>query len=339
MKNTLIFALLFVNFFVFCKEGFFLQNRTGVLIKIDMESASKKNMPAQKGPTIEDLLKDISIKDFEETYLNKIKNQVDKDFILSVYGKDEEKYYIKNNFILDKLSFIVVKKNIISNLNDKEKKVFEKNYKLDKQKKFYVINSSLSDEQKLAISNQVIPYLIRVVFLEYNRENEMQTGFNNPGSPMPHKFPRVFDASSKGYFDIHFVLGYRFEDPNDPNINFTFGAGLNLTNIIMPSLELSFKHNFHLSGYAFEPYIGGVIYGGWMDGFPIGFSFMGGADLFPMDKDGNRNFYVLGEARLGIVLYSQIYFDTGKNTEGIWKKLSILAEGGIYLGAGYRFDR
>ena len=106
----------------------------------------------------------------------------------------------------------------------------------------------------------------------------------------------------------------------------------------MPSLEILVKYNFYIDDYPFEPYIGGVLYGGFLDGFPIGLNLIGGCDVFPMfyeDRDDNKKFYLSGELKVGAVLYAPIYYDTGLNTEGIWKKLSLLAEGGFYLGYGY----
>lgn len=186
---------------------------------------------------------------------------------------------------------------------------------------------------------------IRNILMYYNKDNEMLTGLDQHGTPMPHNFPRVFEAKTKANFDIHFAWGVKFDNfytAEDVKLGRMFlGFSVNLTNFTMPSLEIMVKYNFYLPDYPVEPYIGGLIYGGFMDGFPIGFSALGGADIFPFhyeDRVDNRNFFLSGELRVGTVLFAPIYFDTGENTEGIWKKLTLLGEGGFYAGWGYVWD-
>lgn len=186
---------------------------------------------------------------------------------------------------------------------------------------------------------------IRAVLLKYNKDNEIKNDLGEYGMPMPHKFPRVFEAKSKPYFDVHIAWGVKFDNFTINNGetklgNMIFGFSINLANFIMPSLEIMLKYNFYLPDYPVEPYIGGLIYGGFMDGFPIGFNVIGGVDLFPMhyeDVAENRNLFLNGELRIGPVINVPIYYDTGLNTEGIWKKIGILIDGGFYTGIGYIF--
>jgi hypothetical protein len=169
----------------------------------------------------------------------------------------------------------------------------------------------------------------------------METGIDKYGAPSPHRFPRVFNPKTQGAIDIQFCWGYRFEDPANPNTNATLEFSLSLVNFVMPSLEILVKYNFIIpDNPTISPYIGGVLYGGFIDGFPIGLSFLGGTDIYPTYyRDQKTNFYLLAEARLGAVIFSRKYFDTGSNSDGIWKKIGVLAEGGFYFGTGYRWDK
>jgi hypothetical protein len=91
----------------------------------------------------------------------------------------------------------------------------------------------------------------------------------------------------------------------------------------------------------FEPYLGFAIYGGYIDGFPIGINFLGGLTTYPIaityNDEVNKKFFVNGEVRVGPVIYVPVYFDTGLNTETIYKKISVLMEGGLFVGTGYIF--
>lgn len=330
---------------VYSKEGFFLQNRSGVLIKIDPSSGLKKNLPIKKGPAIHEIQEKIEKDEFEKNILSKTIEEIDKDFLTKVYKlNDDGFYYLDKEGILTEFNSGLLKGHIMLNITADEKK-FLKNYKLDSKKKIYYLKEDINQQRISEISKDAIKFILRVILLDINKDNEMLTGIDTEGTPMPHKFPRVFEAKSKGYFDVHFVWGYKFPDIFDGNNNklgsFTLGFSINLTNIVMPSLEIMVKYNFNLGekyNY-FEPFIGGLIYGGFIDGFPIGISLLGGCDIFPKAIDKDFNFYLSGEMRLGMVLYSKIYFDTGKNSEGIWKKFDFLFESGFYFGAGYRWDK
>lgn len=212
-----------------------------------------------------------------------------------------------------------------SKLGKKERKVLEEGYTLDGDR--YVLAVDRSDKKAFE--------KVRWLFMLLNEDNEMLTGLEQHGTPMPHKFPRVFEPKTKANFDIHIGWGVKFENGNYP---ITLGFSVNLTNFVMPSLEIMLKTNFIIDGYPIEPYVGGVLYGGFLDGFPIGLSAIGGVDAFPRFYEtgtDNKNFFVSGELRLGAVLYSSVYYDSGINSEGIWKKLSLLAEGGFYFSYGY----
>jgi hypothetical protein len=324
-------------------EGFFIQNRDGILIKVDVTSGIKMNTPVKKGPGINESPEKIDINTFEKDYLETITNQVQKDFILQAYNKDiaNNAYILKKDYLPEKLDQVIVKNGILGNLNVPEKKYITKYYLYDKSSKFYLLKQNLTDQDKIIIGEQLIPLFVRVIFLQYNKDNEMETGLDLSGAPSPHNFPRTFNPKTQGAIDIQFCWGYKFEDSRDPNINATLEFSINLTNFVMPSLEILVKHNFIINDNpTISPYIGGVLYGGFMDGFPIGLSFLGGTDIFPTYYlDQKTNNYLLAEGRLGAVIFSRTYFDTGSNSDGIWKKIGILAEGGFYFGTGYRWDK
>lgn len=340
----IIFLVLIININIFTKEGFFLQNRSGALIKIDFMSGLKQNNPIKKGPTLDDIKNKIEKNEFEKEILEKLVEKIDRDFFKMVYElKDDGYYYLKESIILSNFDSRLLKNHIMLNITPDEK-IFLKNYKLNNKTKIYFLKENIDKDKSLEISKNAIRFILRVILLDLNKDNEMYTGIDTEGTPMPHKFPRVFEAKSKGYFDIHFVWGYRFNDIIVDNVNYgavTLGFSINLTNIVMPSLEIMVKYNFNLgSKYPFfEPFVGGLIYGGFIDGFPIGISALGGCDVFPKAMENDFNFYLSAEMRLGGVLYSKIYFDTGKNNEGIWKKFDFLLESGFYFGAGYRWDK
>ena len=216
---------------------------------------------------------------------------------------------------------------------DADKQILTDSYSKNEAENKYVLKNEKDNKKDLLI--------IRNILMKYNKDNEMYTGLDQHGAPSPHKFPRVFEAKTKANFDVFFVWGVKFDNFYLNNVklgNMMLGFSLNLTNFVMPSLEISLKYNYFLYGYPFEPYIGAALTGGFIDGFPIGLNIIGGADIFPMNNENrpdNRNLFVNAELRLGAVLYSATYFDTGLNTEPIWKKLAWLAQGGLYTGIGY----
>lgn len=327
----------------FSEEGFFIQNRDGVLIKVDLETGLKLNNPEKKGPGIGEEPKEIDAAVFEKEYLDTITDETDKNFILEAYEKNTEKnqYILRTDYVPEKIKISVIKTGILGNLNVPEKRFLSDFYKIDNKSGFYNIKKNLSDDQKKSIASGLMPLLARMIFLQYNKKNEIPSALQDSGAPSPHKFPRVFNPYTKGAIDIQFCWGYKFQDTVNPDLNVTLEFSLNLTNFVMPSLGILLKHNFIISDNpTFSPYIGGMIYGGFIDGFPIGLSFLGGSDIFPTYlKDGKTNFYLLAEGRIGVVIYSKLYFDTGSNADGIWKKIGVLAEGGFYFGTGYRWDK
>ncbi|HBD93775.1 MAG: hypothetical protein A2015_00720 [Spirochaetes bacterium GWF1_31_7] len=192
------------------------------------------------------------------------------------------------------------------------------------------------DDSYLLISNDVSTKIARGILLKYNNNNEIPSGIDDHGTPMPHRFPRVFNPKTKVNIDFCFAWGYRFKE--NVSLDFSF----NLTNFIMPSLELGVNYHFDLGdSYNFEPFIGTLIYGGFIDGFPIGFSLAGGLDFFPVIKDDKmtKNFFIGPELRIGTVWFTDIYYDTGVNSEGIWKNFNLLGEAGFYVNSGYRWDQ
>ncbi len=206
----------------------------------------------------------------------------------------------------------------------------------EKQEDKYILKSDKNNKELTRVRN---------VFLKYNKDNEINNDLGQNGMPMPHNFARVFEAKSKAYFDVHFAWGVKFDNFTINNGetklgNMVLGFSINMANFIMPSLEIMLKYNFYLPYYPVEPYIGGLIYGGFMDGFPIGINVIGGVDIFPThyeDVYENRNLFLNAELRLGTVINVPIYYDTGSNSEGIWKKVGLLVEGGFYTGIGYIF--
>ncbi|HOV14170.1 MAG TPA: hypothetical protein PK771_07795 [Spirochaetota bacterium] len=345
MKKIIIVLTFLINSYLFIfsdiSSSFFLQNRTGVLIKVDVASGAKVNNPKKKGPTYEDIPRQIDKKTFDDQYLSTVTDQDDKNFILNCYDFNAENntYVLKSDFIPEKISKKVLKEVVFGNLAGEPKVIFNQFYKLDNKSGNYILKKSLDLKDKELVAKNVLIVVLRSIFLYYNKDNEMPVELDIYGSPSPHKFPRISEAKSKALFDIHFVWGGKWVDPTDPNKNVSLMFGINLTNFVMPSLEVSVKYNFHIPSYPFSPYIGGALYGGFWDGFPIGISLMGGSDVYPTFLlDNKTNFYILGETRIGVILLTGIYFDTGYNNEGIYKKFKVLAEGGFYAGVGYRFD-
>jgi hypothetical protein len=217
--------------------------------------------------------------------------------------------------------------------DDADKKILTDSYSKVEAEKKYILNKDKDNKKDLLV--------IRNILMKYNKDNEMYTGLDQHGAASPHNFPRVFEAKTKANFDFYFVWGVKFDNfyVNNTKLgNLDLGFALNLTNFVMPSLEFSLKYNFYLYGYPFEPFVGASLIGGFIDGFPIQLNVLGGADIFPMNNENipeNRNLFVNAEMRLGAALYAATYFDTGLNTEPIWKKLSWLIQGGFYTGVGY----
>lgn len=220
-------------------------------------------------------------------------------------------------------------------ITDEEDRIIMNEF-YEKQENKYILKSGKSNKELTVLRN---------VFLKYNKDNEMNNELGQNGMPMPHKFPRVFEAKSKAYFDVHIAWGVKFDNFTTNNGetklgNMALGFSVNLANFIMPSLEIMLKYNFYLPDYPVEPYIGGLIYGGFMDGFPIGINVIGGVDVFPTHFEPvyeNRNLFINAELRVGPVINVPIYYDTGNNNEGIWKKIGVLIDGGFYTGIGYIF--
>lgn len=354
-----IFLITFIVFLpstLYSNHRFFLQNMLGDLIKVDIASGFVGKHPKIKGPRTDQIPLEFKIEEFENDILAKLDNQADKEYLKELYIIDNtsKTYKLKdevsenitkikkvhNIFVQNLIAPSYLKsvsiysfendiKNKISNVEERE--FVMSVYVKDKFK--YILNIDLKDPEKL-----------RGIFMNLNKDNEMLTGLDEHGAPMPHNFARVFEAKSKSNFDVHFVWGIKFDfirNTDKVEIGYiTFGFSINLTNFVMPSLELMLKYNFIIYGYPFEPYVGAILYGGFIDGFPIGLSAIGGCDFFPMyyeDRIDNKNFYLTAELRIGAVLYSRIYFDSGLNNEGIWKRLDVLGEGGFFFGYGYIF--
>ena len=340
---------------IYSDHRFFLQNLLGDLIKVDIASGFVGKYPKVKGPRVDQIPLELTIEEFENNIIANLDSK-DKEYLENLYLFDNSNktYKLKKEIVeniikikevhnifvqnliaptyLKSINAYTFENNIINKIpNEEEKELIRSIYIKEKFK--YKLSIDLNDPERL-----------RAIFMKLNKDNEMLTGLDQHGMPMPHKFPRVFEAKSKSNFDVHFAWGVKFDNiRNAENVEIgyiTFGFSINLTNFVMPSLELMLKYNFIIYGYPFEPYIGGVLYGGFIDGFPIGLSAIGGCDFFPMfyeKRIDNKNLYLTAELRLGAVLYSRIYYDSGLNNEGIWKKLEVLGEGGFYFGYGYIF--
>jgi len=333
------FTVMFISltFFLFADEGFFLQGRTGILLKMDVEKGLTKKKMDKIGPNYDEIKGSYEKNYFVTEILSIIKDKADLSFINSIFKLDNsgDNYILENEKPLVVFYSSILKKNILLNINNVEKG-YLKNYKLDKKNNVYrIINEN--DPEIIQKSINASKVLVRILLLYYNSDNEQYSGIDSFGMPTPHKFPRTFDPYVKPNFDIHFVWGYRFVN------DLILGFSINLTNFIMPSLEISLKYNFANTGLkGIEPFVGAAIYGGFLDGFPIGFSALGGMDFLGESMgltEHSANLYLSAEMRLGAVLYSEIYFDTGNNAEGIWKKFNVLAEGGFYFSSGYRWNK
>lgn len=351
ITKIIAIALLFITSLVFAKPRFYLQNKFGALIKVNVASAYKGLYPKQKGPTLFEIPSIIKSKQFEDyssranssqtLVLLKYYKQIDStDDYQLILNRDDLNIlqHINQILLTKKITLSNIKKikihifnnKILPLLNESDTNFIKKYYKLSANSKLY--NSTLDWK---TIDKFVE---IRMVLLQLNRDNEIKSDIDDYGSPMPHNFPRVHNAKTKANFDIHLTWGVRLDN------DLTIGFGLNITNFTMFSLELlMIKYNFNIPGYPFEPYIGGALYGGYADGFPIGINFLGGFDFFPFAKQANnftteRKFYLSTEVRIGPVIYIPRYYDTGLNTETIYKKIGVLMEGGLYFAYGYIFD-
>jgi hypothetical protein len=348
LKLFLLSCLIaFSQNYTWSANKFFIHNSDGILVKVDVASGFEKKLPKNKGPRVDQIPYEITKDKFENEIIKSLDDKGDnKNFINSVYSFDSVKkvYIIKdlsddlskirrlyNDFIkydlginyIPEFSKFAFENSVITRISDQnEKTFFDDVYKIKKNK--YILKIRWNDLEK-----------IRAILMFANKDNEMLTGLDESGTPMPHNFSRVFETKSKANFDISFDWGVKFEN------NVTLGFALKLTNFTMPSLEFLVKYNFNLKNYPFEPYVGAVLYGGFIDGFPIGLNAIGGLDIFPLTYENvsyNKNLYLSSELRLGAVLFCPVYFDSGLNNEGIWKKLKILAEGGFYIGIGNIFN-
>ena len=336
MKKIFVLAIILIPVLSFAEAGFFIQGRGGFLVKVDPASAFEAKYPVLKGPALKDIPVRIPAADFGPLYLDNFVEPVVKDFFESAYILNEsgDNYTLNEELVIETIDAVLVKKNIISNIRKEQRKSFNEYYKFDRKGKIYRLKKKIPESEKKQVYHKVKLLLIRIALLDLNSENEIPTGLDKSGMPMPHRFPRVFEAKSKAHIDVHFAWGFRFE--NDLSLGFS----INLTNFVMPSLEIMLKYNFTLPNQTFEPYVGGVLYGGFLDGFPVGLNVIGGVEFFPAQaQDYADNFSISIEGRLGPVLYSKIYYDTGNNAEGIWKQFSLLLDGGIYFVTGYRWDR
>jgi hypothetical protein len=357
-KSTLIFLAFFlITYDVSASNKFYLQNRLGDLIKIDIASAFVFKYPKLKGPRADEIPLEIDQAIFEKSYITNVKDKESVILLYKYYKLDNQtgKYKLlpeitDNVNKLKQIHAIFTKYNIaftyqikfttdrfnnfvLPKITDQTEADFIKNVYAQKNN-HHVLIFDTKDIEKL-----------RFIFMYLNKDNEMPTGLDEHGAPSPHRFPRVFEAKTKSNFDVHFAWGIKFSPvKNSENVDIgyiTLGFSLNLTNFIMPSLEFQLKYNFLIYGYPVEPYIGAALYGGFIDGFPIGLDVIGGVDVFPLyyeKRKDNKNFYLTGETRIGMVLYSRVYYDTGLDNEGIWKKLELLMEGGFYFGYGYIFN-
>jgi|GEM_PF-1292778 len=354
MSIIIILFFLLVPFNLISRHRFFLQNRVGHLIKVDIASGVFPNYPKNKGPRTDEIPLEYNQKEFEEKILVNV-NKETAAYLTSLYIKESGKYILKKETAE---SIIKIKEvyNII--IKYKISPTYQKTYPKNRFESF-VLDKIENEEEKNFIKSIYILkdnryYLdinlehaerIRNILLQLNKDNEIYTGLDIHGTPSPHKFPRTFDPKTKANIDVHFAWGVKFDNiksGDNQDIGYiTFGFSINLTNFIMPSIEFLLKYNFILEDYPFEPYVGGVFYGGFLDGFPYGLSVIGGCDFFPMfgeDRIDKKNFYLTGELRVGAVLFAKIYYDTGINSEGIWKGLGFLTEIGFYFGYGYIFQ-
>jgi hypothetical protein len=328
---TLFLMLYIITGAVFADHYNFLQSRSGVLIKIDVASGLTPNYPEEKGPYKDELPLKMSRSEYEDAFLPGIEDEKDRQFVRTLYATDPVSgdYELRDDIVHTTVDEYFIKDHIVRNFKRPDKDFLDSTFVHDRKNDVYLLNPELPDGERLEVSRHASEILLWIILLENNEKNEMHTGVDQSGMPMPHGFPRVFEAKSRSHLDLHFSWGVRFDN------DLTLGFSLNFTNIVMPSFEIMVKYNFEVPDVEFEPYIGGAVYGGLIDGFPIGFNLLGGMDFYPKGKvEMADNLFLSGEMRLGTVLYSKVYFDKGINRGGIWKEYSWLAEGGFYFNVG-----
>ena len=159
------------------------------------------------------------------------------------------------------------------------------------------------------------------------RSMSIPTGIGEYGATTPHGFPRVLEAIAAPYGEMIFFFGYKF-----PRV-FSLGFGHLMSNFVMHSLMVDFKFTF-IEDKRVRPYATLGIYGGYLDGFPIGITAAGGVDIFFDD-----HFFFLIESKVGAEIFVARYYDDGINSNPIWHWDSVYAYAlfGIYLGVGYQF--
>lgn len=330
-RYTIVFLFLLISIQLFSnnQHRFFIQGRSGVTVKIDPKSALTPIRPEKKGPTLEEIPREMNSSEFEALYLDKVTDKADRAFVEGAYQLDlsTDTYKLRSDFLPTKIYASIIDKSTGNNLIREQKRILAEYYAYDFKTKTYRL-------RKEGDAYEIIPIILRIIFLWYNDDNLTPSDFLQPGAPSPHNFPRVFNARTKANFDLSFSWGVRFDN------NVTLGFAFMLTNFVMPSLEIMVKYNFPFQNLPIEPYVGGVLYGGFIDGFPIGLNALGGVDYYPLFSDAHRKGHnsISGEARVGAVIYTNRYYDTGRDDEGIWKEFQILAEGGLYLMTGYIFD-
>jgi hypothetical protein len=326
MKKLIIVILLtFLTLPVFSDSDNLFQIRTGVLVKID--PGLTPNYAPDDGPTPEEIPEEMPEDQFEEMFLNKITGQSDKAFVLSIYENRDGRYILRNDIILSSIDASLIKERVIGDIKRRDKAILFDNYQLNRTSMTYNITDETKTEE---ISRDVAKFIFWNIMLEYNTDNEIPTGLDISGMPMPHGFPRVFEPRTKANFDL--CIGWGNVYDNDITLRFS----INLTNFVMPSFEIAVKYNFETDNDTLSPFIGGALYGGVLDGFPIGINAIGGIDFYPIEpNENNREFFYSLESRFGGVLYTSTYFDKGQKAGGIWKDTAWLLEGGLYFNTGY----
>lgn len=157
--------------------------------------------------------------------------------------------------------------------------------------------------------------------------DNIRTGIGYYGVADSHGFPRVLEAKAAPYAELFFNWGYKF-----PKV-FSLGFSILLSNFVMPSLVFDFKFTLY-EKTKLKPYVFLSVYGGILDGFPIGIMAGGGIDIYFDD-----HFYFLIESKIGTEIFVSRYYDDGINSNPIWHWDSTYAYMGfaIYLGFGYQF--
>lgn len=158
--------------------------------------------------------------------------------------------------------------------------------------------------------------------------DSIPVGIGEYGVADPHKFPRIIEPKAGVYGDMTFFWGYRF-----PKV-FSAGFGFWLSNFMMPYLTFIHKFSF-LEKNKIQPFAFIELYGGFLDGFPIGVTVGGGVDFFI-----TSNVFLLIENKAGAEIFVSRYYDDGVNSNPIWHWDSLYSYGvySLYVGIGYRFD-